>query len=483
MPRNHPTLLLLLLGAVGFLVIPESGCKSSVRQLKGVSLAGEKTEPLLAISLEPTPGRTEVGPRSVVRVGFSEAVDPASLGSEPLSVTDLFTARPLTGTTVLDLDQRTLVFRATAGFPGISMFSVDASPALRSAKGGAFTANPEPNTPRFPAFYSTFLEPPVLRGVLSFVDASTSSVSLGWGAASDNSSPDGSGITYKIHVARSSEAIDYSRPPERETAEGALSDTVMRLDAGTAYRFAIQASDSLGNLSLPSNEVIASTRSTTDGEPPEFAGIERLEVNLASPTTLKAVWSPGRDRPDPLAPLLYNVYLATESGKQDFSVPAIISAPGATEVIIKGLLPDTEYFVIVRAMDAEGNEEMNTVEAPTPRRTPVSFSENVLRMMTLPAGYDPSLCWPVCTNFRQPGGCARGGCHSGTFPAGGLGLLTYEDYRDSSTIVPGNPGGSEFIFRLRTTGGRRMPQNGRCNLLDDCIQVVERWILQGALEN
>ncbi len=459
------------------------GCKSSVRQLKGSSLAGQRAEPLVAVSLEPTPGRTEVGPLSAIRVKLSEAPDPASLGSEPLRVTDLFTARRLAGSTTISADGLTLAFRATEGLPRSGMISVDVSALLQSLRGGRYAANPEAGSPQFPAFYATFSEAPVLDPRIEVVDATSSSVTLAWDAASDNSSPDGSRITYKIYLARSGEPIDYSRPPERETAPGALTDVVTRLEADQEYRLAVRATDPLGNQSLPSPEVTARTRSTADNLPPEFSGIVKLEADVASPTTLKAVWSAGRDRPDPLAPLSYNVYVSTEPGQQSFNLPTKTSAPNATEVLIDGLATDTEYFVVVRAMDASGNEELNTVEAPTPRRTPVSFAADVLRMLTLPQGYDASLCWPVCTGFRQPGGCARGGCHSGGNPAGGLGLLKYQDYIGSTSIVPGNPGRSDFIARLRTTGARRMPRGGTCNLLDDCIRVVERWIEQGAHDN
>ena len=468
---------------LGLAVTSASGCKSSVRQPHGGSRGGQgqAAQPLLVVAIDPPAGRTEVGPDSVLEVSFSEAVDLDSLGQSPVRAVDLKMLEPIPGSVAVGPGGRSLIFRPEGGIPDGAMFSFDLSRDLRSSSGGPLAVSSDPGAPRLPAFYATFSEAPRIQGSLRFVEATSSSISLEWDRATDNSSPDGSLLTYLIFAATASEAIDYSKPPLLRSDPGATSAAVTRLEPGVEYRMACRARDELGNLSPPTNDVVARTRTTDDALPPDFGGVTGLEADPEIPSRLKVTWAPGLDRPDPQTPLTYNVYLAFGSGEQDFTTPSRTSAAGATELLLEGLAPNTEHFVVVRAMDASGNEEKNTVEAV--RRTPVSYVENVFKILNLPRGYDASLCWPPCTNFVQPGGCARGGCHTDAGRAGGLGLQTYAQMIQSDTIVAGNPARSQFIFLLRTTTARRMPRGGTCNLGEDCIQTLERWIAEGARNN
>ena len=102
----------------------------------------------------------------------------------------------------------------------------------------------------------------MLRGSLRVVGTTSSSVSLEWEAATDNSSIDGAALTYQIFLARAPDAIDFSRPAGRETLAGALADSITRLEPDVEYRLALRATDGLGNLSAPSDEVLARTLST-----------------------------------------------------------------------------------------------------------------------------------------------------------------------------------------------------------------------------
>lgn len=484
-PRIRPNLYSIACTVlVGLLAAAVPACKTSVSPLRGKAPGSQTAEPLELLSLDPAPGRIEVGPRREILASFSQDLDPATVTPDALAVTVTATGKPVPGATrFAATEPRSLRFAPTAGWPPEALVSVNLAPGLRSADGAPLGVSANPQAPRLPVAYSTFAEAPSLTGALELVEVTSSSAALRWGAASDNSSPDGSQLTYRIYGAAEGNPINYDAPAERETTAGTLADTVTRLEPDTAYHFAVRASDALGNLSAPSNEISARTLSTADRIPPSFAGVEKLEVDPARPTELGVSWQPAVDAPDPQAPVSYNLYVALEPGKQDFQIPALTTPAGATSATLTGLLPDTEYFVVVRAMDASGNEEQNTVEAPGPRRTPVSFSKNILPLLTLPAGYDPTLCWPACTSFRQPGGCARGGCHAGGAPAGGLRITSYADLAASPTIVPGDPARSEFVFLLRTTSARRMPRGGTCNLEVACIDRVARWIEQGAQDN
>src|SRR5690606_39173944 len=60
--------------------------------------------------------------------------------------------------------------------------------------------------------------------------------------------------------------------------------------------------------------------------------------------------------------LVYNIYVSNSAGAQNFGVPSVVSPPGAQSVLVGGLTPGSEYFVVVRAQDAEGAEDTNTTE-------------------------------------------------------------------------------------------------------------------------
>ena len=58
----------------------------------------------------------------------------------------------------------------------------------------------------------------------------------------------------------------------------------------------------------------------------------------------------------------YLVYAATTSGGQNFAAPAAATSPGEVSALLTGLVPGTTYYVVVRAMDAAGNVDANSVE-------------------------------------------------------------------------------------------------------------------------
>ena len=97
-----------------------------------------------------------------------------------------------------------------------------------------------------------------------------------------------------------------------------------------------------------------------DSMPPLFAGASAAFA--LTDTTIEVSWTPATDNVDPTSVLIYNVYSSQVSGAQDLTTPDLTSAAGSTTEIVPGLLPDTNYFFIVRAMDTSGNEDTNLVE-------------------------------------------------------------------------------------------------------------------------
>jgi len=77
-------------------------------------------------------------------------------------------------------------------------------------------------------------------------------------------------------------------------------------------------------------------------------------------------------------------------------------------------------------------------------------------------------------------------CHGGNEPRAGLSLDDHKSMMKGSkrgpVIVPGNPGSSELILRLKGTSEPRMPFTGPPWLADDEVATIEQWIAAGAKE-
>lgn len=110
-----------------------------------------------------------------------------------------------------------------------------------------------------------------------------------------------------------------------------------------------------------------------DTTPPEFAGLVFAFTchGLYVPETahFRLSWEPAADDQTPPSLIVYDVYLASEPGAEDFSHPTWTTPPGATSFITPDLpyrdyYPDQGYLFVVRARDQAGNQDRNTVERP-----------------------------------------------------------------------------------------------------------------------
>jgi hypothetical protein len=73
-------------------------------------------------------------------------------------------------------------------------------------------------------------------------------------------------------------------------------------------------------------------------------------------------WQTASDDVTPPSLIVYDVYLATTPGDEDFSEPTWTTAPGATSYRTPGLPSHGAFYFVVRARDQAGNEDGNTVE-------------------------------------------------------------------------------------------------------------------------
>lgn len=92
---------------------------------------------------------------------------------------------------------------------------------------------------------------------------------------------------------------------------------------------------------------------------PIFAGAKSA-TPLAQAARIE--WDAAADDVTAAADIVYLVYQASASGDQDFTTPALETAPGATSATVTGLDVATEYFFVARARDAAGNVDTNTAE-------------------------------------------------------------------------------------------------------------------------
>lgn len=100
-----------------------------------------------------------------------------------------------------------------------------------------------------------------------------------------------------------------------------------------------------------------------------------------------------------------------------------------------------------------------------------------------------STCSPDTAYFQQQvlpifvSNCAMSGCHDPSSHEEGLVLTSYSGIM-SGGIRPGNPGNSK-IYKVITTSNAedRMPQPPRNPLSQEQINLINRWISQGAKNN
>lgn len=75
-------------------------------------------------------------------------------------------------------------------------------------------------------------------------------------------------------------------------------------------------------------------------------------------------------------------------------------------------------------------------------------------------------------------------CHRGAEPREGLRLDSYENLmkgsKDGPVVIPGDPGKSELILRVKGSREPRMPIGGPPWLTDEAVKVLEDWIAAGA---
>jgi len=199
--------------------------------------------------------------------------------------------------------------------------------------------------------------PPTFGGATDAI-AAGAAIQIQWDPASDNID-DVLDIRYNIYA--NVDSTPGLVTPTATTIPGAASYALTNLPLNTNYKIIVRAEDTSGNEDDNTIEVSATTGASADESPPTFNGIVLLQPT--GPTTMYAAWDPAMDDTTAQANIVYDVYVATSDGGHNFTTPTLSTAPGVTNSTLTGLLPDTSYWVVVRARDISGNQDQNTVQA------------------------------------------------------------------------------------------------------------------------
>lgn len=120
------------------------------------------------------------------------------------------------------------------------------------------------------------------------------------------------------------------------------------------------------------------TPTPPSGDVPTFAGLisatfcssptpeaarapDSIEI-LPRPTSYTLIWKAATDPVTPSSEIVYDIFVATTPGGEDYAVPTYTTSPGATTFVTPGVPRAGTVYFVVRARNAAGHEDSNTVE-------------------------------------------------------------------------------------------------------------------------
>jgi hypothetical protein len=224
---------------------------------------------------------------------------------------------------------------------------------------------------------------PDFAGVTAVAPASTTSLRVSWNPATDGGAV-ADDVVYRVYVGTSAGQENFAAPT-LETPAGARFAEVTGLTEGTQYYVVVRAHHPGGD--EDANNVEKSGKPGADTKVPTFSGA--VSAKPAGATSVEVSWAAGSDDLTAKEGLQYLVYVSDTPQTEGFAVPAAVSDPGATSVVVSGLenptKPAKTYYFVVRARDASGNTDDNTTEVDSavgPDTTAPSFGGCVLATAT-----------------------------------------------------------------------------------------------------
>jgi hypothetical protein len=159
--------------------------------------------------------------------------------------------------------------------------------------------------------------------------------------------------------------------PAGWTFHGSATLTIPGSVAPGSLRLRVCADGRVRESNLRNNcRLAAGTVVVGDITPPRFAGLDRATTCIPGPSGVvrsspyDLTWEPATDNVTRSAHIVYDIYAAQQPGGEDFATPTYTTSAGATSFTTPPLPDDVGHFFVVRARDAAGNEDENTVERP-----------------------------------------------------------------------------------------------------------------------
>jgi glucose/arabinose dehydrogenase len=213
-------------------------------------------------------------------------------------------------------------------------------------------------------------------GTPTLVSDTSSSVTIAWGASSDNV-----GVT----------AYDLYHDGQLCASVGgsSLTGTCSNLSPNVSYGFYVNARDAAGNVSQPSGTLQVTTPGSSDHTPPSVpTGVHSTAV---SNTSITLAWNASTDN---VAVAGYRVYSVT--GGTSTRIGS--SDANTLHTQLDGLTPATTYHLQVTAFDANGNESAGStpvLDVTTAAGSGCSAAQQVCQVTQV--GTDDDVVWGLVT--------------------------------------------------------------------------------------
>ena len=151
------------------------------------------------------------------------------------------------------------------------------------------------------------------------------------------------------------EVIRCSPSPAR-----ACPELVVAPQTIASFRFRVRPASTPSPPSPPAGDVptfAGLVSATTCPSPGPLVG--HLEPR---PSGYRLTWGPATDPVTPSSQIVYDIFVATMPGGEDYSKPSWMTSPGATTFLTPSVPRAGALYFVVRARNAAGHEDTNTVE-------------------------------------------------------------------------------------------------------------------------
>lgn len=212
-----------------------------------------------------------------------------------------------------------------------------------------------------------------------------------------------------------------------------------------------------------------------------FNGVATVTPVSGSATQLVVTWEAATDNVNASDQIRYLVYAAPQLDPQYLGVPRE-SLLNITEIPLKDLLPNTEYTVMVVAVDLDGNSNPGTVNTQLTARTgdTVSFALDIKPTLQ-------TKCGPGCHDAQTAE--ASMDLLTDTAVYGSLFNADMDLCRPGKRVVAGDVGNSLILTVLDWSTSdtcsaalSKMPKDGP-KPTGNFLVSLKSWIMAGALDN